>query len=90
MALRIKFILRSFYVCSPISLFVSCITHQVHSGGGVTQGHADPGRCVSDNLMIHILQSDWIFCDTPGGPDANSEQLHPAGQWGTKLMCDTD
>lgn len=31
----------------------SALTHQVHPGGGVTEGHADPGGCVSDDLMIH-------------------------------------
>lgn len=50
---------------------VSAITHQVHPGGGLTQGHADPGGCVSDDLMIHPLQSDFIFFGVPEGPDAN-------------------
>lgn len=53
------------YVC------VSAITHQVHPGGGLTQGHADPGGCVSDDLMIHPLQSAFIFFGVPEGPDAN-------------------
>lgn len=51
---------------------VSVITHQVHPGGIVTQGHADPGGCVSDDLVIHLLQSDLIFFCAPEGPDANS------------------
>lgn len=64
-------------VCVCISLnvhdlYVSVITHQVHSGGSVTQGHADPGGCVSDNLMIHPLQSDLILCFPSDGPDTNS------------------
>lgn len=44
-----------------VCVIVSVITHQVHSGGGVTEGHADPGGCVSDDLMIHLLESDFIF-----------------------------
>lgn len=59
-----------FFMCS-ISSTVVCIavvTHQVHSGGGVTQGHADPGGCVSDDLMIHVLQSDFILFFVPDGP----------------------
>lgn len=55
-----------------VCVCVSVITHQVHSGGSFTQGHADPGGCVSDNLMIHLLQSDFVsFCE-PEGPDASS------------------
>lgn len=75
------------YVCSicTICLCVSGITHQVHSGGGVTQGHADPSGCVSDILMIHTLQSDWICFCTPGGPDANSVTgLIPLGAAGLR------
>lgn len=65
----------------PQPLCVSVITHQVHSGGSVTQGHADPGGCVSDNPMIHLLQSDFICFRAPGGPDASSENRpHPAGR----------
>lgn len=30
------------------------MTHQVHSGGSVTQGHADPGGRVSDDLPSHL------------------------------------
>lgn len=33
---------------------VSVVTHQVHSGGSVTQGHADPGGRVSDDLLSHL------------------------------------
>lgn len=47
---------------------ISVVTHQVHSGGSVTQGHADPGGCVSDDVMIHLLPSDFIFFFAPDGP----------------------
>ena len=67
------------FVCSPplystclTCVCVSYITHQVHSGGSVTQGHADPGGCVSGDLMIHPLQSDFLFFYAPGGPHANT------------------
>lgn len=65
----------------PQPLCVSVITHQVHSGGSVTQGHADPGGCVSDNPVIHLLQSDFLCFCVPEGPDACSENRpHPAGR----------
>ena len=66
-------------MCVCVCMCVSVITHQVHSGGGITQGHADPGGCVSDDLMIHPLQSDFIFFYAPEGPDANFDWPHPAG-----------
>lgn len=79
-----------------IYVFVSVITHQVHSGGSVTQGHADLGGCVSDDFMIHPLQSDFIFFCVPEGPDANSlTDLTPLGDATLcsrlpKCLCDTD
>lgn len=78
--IRIAFVFVCFplmhlFICSTYTTYVclSVITHQVHSGGGVTQGHADRSGCVSDNPMIHPLQSDFIFFCLPKGPDALSD-----------------
>lgn len=44
------------------SCCLTVITHQVHSGRSVTQGHADPGGRVSDDLVIHYtLFSHFVF-----------------------------
>lgn len=59
-------------MCSISTAYVCVVAPQVHPRGGFTQGHADPGGCVSDDLMIHPLQSDFIFFCAPDGPDANS------------------
>lgn len=39
-------------VLTAFCVFV--VTHQVHSGGSVTQGHANPGGRVSDDLLTHL------------------------------------